>query len=81
MSLRVPALSKGVRRGPETLLGLALVLGGGLAALALRDDAGELTKVVGHFNLDTSSKRKTSTLSKFQKQQQLNFLMSQNRKI
>ena len=47
MSLRVPALSKGVRRGPETLLGLALVLGGGLAALALRDDAGELTKVVG----------------------------------
>lgn len=47
MSLRVFALSKGVRRGPETLLGLTLVLGGGFAALALRDDASALVKVVG----------------------------------
>lgn len=47
MSLRVSALSKGVRRGPETLLGLALVLGGGLAALALRADSASLISVVG----------------------------------
>ena len=47
MSLRVSALPKGVRRGPETLLGLALVLGGGLAALALRNDSASLTSVVG----------------------------------
>jgi hypothetical protein len=47
MSLRVFALPKGVRRGPETLLGLALVLGGGLAALALRNDSASLISVVG----------------------------------
>lgn len=47
MSLRVPALSKGVRHGPETLLGLALVFGGGLAALALRNDSASLVSVVG----------------------------------